>query len=140
MVGTTAVDPVVPVPDYTTSTNLGQLPPTTFPPDCLNSHFDLNTIALVLPWTYNTQECTTTNGPKPGPTPKSTTFHAVSSLDDDVSRRARRIFNQEVLSTWTFALGPRFQNPWQIAYPIQVPFAADRDGLRPERRPPRCWG
>ncbi|SPO06927.1 uncharacterized protein DNG_09621 [Cephalotrichum gorgonifer] len=57
MADTTIVDPVVPVPDYTTSTNLGQLPPTTFPPDCLNSLFDLNTIALGLPWTYNTQGC-----------------------------------------------------------------------------------
>jgi len=45
------------VPTWTTSTNLGQLTTTSFPSDCLRKLYDLNTIGLGLPWTYNTQGC-----------------------------------------------------------------------------------
>ena len=46
-----------PLPFWTTSTNLGPLPTTTFPADCHESLFDFNTLGLGLPWTYNTQGC-----------------------------------------------------------------------------------
>ncbi|KAK2738163.1 hypothetical protein FQN55_000783 [Onygenales sp. PD_40] len=46
------------IPRFTTSfTNLGPLPTTSFPADCLSELWDLRTTGLGLPWTYNTQGC-----------------------------------------------------------------------------------
>ena len=45
-------------PPFTTSTNLGPLTsPVSFPPNCLSSLYDFNTLGLGLPWTYQTQGC-----------------------------------------------------------------------------------
>jgi len=45
------------VPAWTTSTNLGRLTTTSFPSDCLSKLYDLHTLGLGVPWTYNTQGC-----------------------------------------------------------------------------------
>ncbi|KAK2797554.1 hypothetical protein FQN50_009149 [Emmonsiellopsis sp. PD_5] len=46
------------IPRFTTSfTNLGPLPTTAFPADCLSELWDLQTTGLGIPWTYNTQGC-----------------------------------------------------------------------------------
>ncbi|OCL02995.1 hypothetical protein AOQ84DRAFT_163174 [Glonium stellatum] len=45
------------IPPFTTSTNLGPLPPTSFPPECLSTLWDMNTYGLGMPWTYETQGC-----------------------------------------------------------------------------------
>jgi hypothetical protein len=47
----------VTIPPWTTSTNLGPLPTTAFPSDCLASLWDFNTPALGMPWTQMTQGC-----------------------------------------------------------------------------------
>ncbi|KAH8745236.1 hypothetical protein F5882DRAFT_267391, partial [Hyaloscypha sp. PMI_1271] len=47
----------VTIPPWTTSTNLGPLPTTAFPTDCLASLWDFNTPALGMPWTQMTQGC-----------------------------------------------------------------------------------
>ncbi|KAK3364173.1 hypothetical protein B0T25DRAFT_598025 [Lasiosphaeria hispida] len=46
------------IPAWTTSVNLGSLPTTSFPTDCLASIWDLHQKGLGLPWSYNTQGCT----------------------------------------------------------------------------------
>jgi hypothetical protein len=45
------------VPSWTTSTNLGPLPTTAFPSNCLESLWDFNTPGLGMPWTQMTQGC-----------------------------------------------------------------------------------
>ncbi|KAL3963379.1 hypothetical protein ACCO45_000383 [Purpureocillium lilacinum] len=45
------------LPDITTSTNLGLLPTTSFPSNCLNDLYDMRTTGLGLPWNYNTLGC-----------------------------------------------------------------------------------
>ena len=45
------------IPPWTTSTNLGPLPTTAFPGDCLASLWDFNTPGLGMPWTQMTQGC-----------------------------------------------------------------------------------
>ncbi|KAH6672999.1 hypothetical protein B0J14DRAFT_61421 [Halenospora varia] len=48
--------PIV-IPSWTTSTNLGPLPTTAFPSDCLSSLWNFNTNGLGMPWTHMTQGC-----------------------------------------------------------------------------------
>ncbi|KFY70227.1 hypothetical protein V499_09351 [Pseudogymnoascus sp. VKM F-103] len=45
------------IPSWTTSTNLGPLPTTAFPSDCLNNFWNFNTPGLGMPWTQMTQGC-----------------------------------------------------------------------------------
>jgi hypothetical protein len=46
------------VPPFTTSTNLGPLPSTSFPADCLESLWDLRTTGLDLSlWSFHTRGC-----------------------------------------------------------------------------------
>ncbi|KAK2801542.1 hypothetical protein FQN51_005249 [Onygenales sp. PD_10] len=44
-------------PPFTESTNLGPLPTTSFPSDCLETLWDMNTAGMGIPYTYNTQGC-----------------------------------------------------------------------------------
>ncbi|OBT65074.1 hypothetical protein VE03_05207 [Pseudogymnoascus sp. 23342-1-I1] len=45
------------IPSWTTSTNMGPLPTTAFPSDCLDSLWNFNTPGLGMPWTQMTQGC-----------------------------------------------------------------------------------
>ncbi|KAH8648210.1 hypothetical protein BGZ60DRAFT_521140 [Tricladium varicosporioides] len=45
------------IPSWTTSTNLGPLPTTAFPSDCLSQLWNFNTNGLGMPWTQMTQGC-----------------------------------------------------------------------------------
>ncbi|KAK2748588.1 hypothetical protein FQN55_004141 [Onygenales sp. PD_40] len=44
-------------PPFTESTNLGPLPTTSFPSNCLETLWDMNTAGMGIPYTYNTQGC-----------------------------------------------------------------------------------
>lgn len=55
---TTNPRPRVTMPDFTTSTNLGPLTTkASFPEECFSDLYDMHTIGLGLPWTYNTAGC-----------------------------------------------------------------------------------
>ncbi|OBT81514.1 hypothetical protein VE02_09750 [Pseudogymnoascus sp. 03VT05] len=57
MTAITAGGNEITIPSWTTSTNLGPLPTTAFPSDCLNSFWNFNTRALGMPWRQMTQGC-----------------------------------------------------------------------------------
>ncbi|KAK6530238.1 hypothetical protein TWF694_003602 [Orbilia ellipsospora] len=129
------------IPSWTTSTNLGPLPTTSFPPDCLSSLWDFNTPALGLPWTQMTQGCAISTCCPYGnfytePWAWMTSYYSpdyncpdttgafygncFSALSTPTSAVVMdNIFDQKTLSTksWTLS-GNSFS--WQAVYPIQV--------------------
>ncbi|KFZ20223.1 hypothetical protein V502_03264 [Pseudogymnoascus sp. VKM F-4520 (FW-2644)] len=142
------------IPSWTTSTNLGPLPTTAFPSDCLNSIWNFNTPGLGMPWTQMTQGCAAktccpsgnvytepwawmTSYYSPGvcpsqyrscagpPAPSALSSAPGETIAFCCPTIVDNIFGQKTLSTSSWAPNSGSPSSWQAVYPIQVRIRAN---------------